>query len=86
MSGAVFRESIFMGLCPFFICNIDNLGTCALTSRRQLHELVMRLSLKGYQPNDYHYLKHNCNSFCHELCLILTGNTPPSWLNRMVFL
>eukprot|EP01128_Nolandella_sp_AFSM9_P004860 TRINITY_DN2275_c0_g1_i1.p2 TRINITY_DN2275_c0_g1~~TRINITY_DN2275_c0_g1_i1.p2 ORF type:complete len:128 (+),score=29.77 TRINITY_DN2275_c0_g1_i1:781-1164(+) len=43
----------------------------------------MKMSLKNYKPEDYHFLKHNCNSFVQELCQVLTGNSPPAWINRM---
>jgi len=35
-----------------------------------------------FKPGSYHVLKKNCNSFSHALCLKLTGNPVPAYINR----
>mmetsp|Transcript_8811 Transcript_8811/g.18283 ORF Transcript_8811/g.18283 Transcript_8811/m.18283 type:complete len:218 (+) Transcript_8811:345-998(+) len=36
-----------------------------------------------FRPGSYHILKRNCNTFSNALCLTLTGNPIPGYINRM---
>ncbi|KAE9584522.1 putative PPPDE putative peptidase domain-containing protein [Lupinus albus] len=36
-----------------------------------------------YRGNAYHLITKNCNHFCNDVCLKLTGNHIPSWVNRL---
>ena len=36
-----------------------------------------------YRGNAYNLITKNCNHFCNDACLRLTGNPIPSWVNRL---
>ncbi|XXG64616.1 hypothetical protein AAC387_Pa05g2520 [Persea americana] len=36
-----------------------------------------------YKGNTYHLITRNCNHFCKDACMRLTGNRIPSWVNRL---
>ncbi|KAL9386544.1 hypothetical protein Peur_019668 [Populus x canadensis] len=36
-----------------------------------------------YGGNAYNLITKNCNHFCNDACLRLTGNPIPSWVNRL---
>ncbi|XP_047314672.1 deSI-like protein At4g17486 isoform X2 [Impatiens glandulifera] len=36
-----------------------------------------------YKGNAYNLITKNCNHFCNDACLRLTGNPIPSWVNRL---
>ncbi|XP_019442268.1 PREDICTED: deSI-like protein At4g17486 [Lupinus angustifolius] len=36
-----------------------------------------------YRGNAYHLITKNCNHFCNDVCVKLTGNHIPSWVNRL---
>ncbi|GLT76846.1 hypothetical protein SLA2020_484810 [Shorea laevis] len=36
-----------------------------------------------YSGNTYHLITRNCNHFCNDVCLKLTGKPIPRWVNRL---
>ncbi|KAL9250954.1 DeSI-like protein [Drosera capensis] len=46
--------------------------------RKVMEELAER-----YRGNDYHLIIKNCNHFCNDFCIRLTGNPIPGWVNRL---
>lgn len=36
-----------------------------------------------YKGNAYNLISKNCNHFCNDACIRLTGNSIPSWVNRL---
>ncbi|KAF5453282.1 hypothetical protein F2P56_028195 [Juglans regia] len=36
-----------------------------------------------YRGNAYNLITKNCNHFCNDACVRLTGNPIPSWVNRL---
>lgn len=36
-----------------------------------------------YTGNSYHLITKNCNHFCHDVCVTLTGKSIPRWVNRL---
>lgn len=36
-----------------------------------------------YSGNTYNLITKNCNHFCNDACLRLTGKPIPSWVNRL---
>ncbi|KAG2254887.1 hypothetical protein Bca52824_085023 [Brassica carinata] len=36
-----------------------------------------------YKGSSYNLITKNCNHFCDEICVKLTGNPIPSWVNRL---
>ncbi|KAJ7962780.1 DeSI-like protein [Quillaja saponaria] len=36
-----------------------------------------------YRGNAYNLISKNCNHFCNDACVRLTGNPIPSWVNRL---
>ncbi|XP_054778608.1 deSI-like protein At4g17486 [Prosopis cineraria] len=66
--GFKFRKSIFMGTT-----SLDPL---------QVREFMERQAA-NYNGDTYHLIVKNCNHFCEDMCLKLTGNTIPKWVNRL---
>ncbi|KAL5160470.1 DeSI-like protein [Glycine soja] len=44
---------------------------------------VMEELAAKYRGNAYNLITKNCNHFCNDACLRLTGNPIPSWVNRL---
>ncbi|XAR67829.1 hypothetical protein NMG60_11002750 [Bertholletia excelsa] len=44
---------------------------------------VMEELGEKYKGNAYNLITKNCNHFCNDACLRLTGNPIPSWVNRL---
>ncbi|TKY64613.1 DeSI protein [Spatholobus suberectus] len=44
---------------------------------------VMEELAAEYRGNAYNLITKNCNHFCNDACLRLTGNAIPSWVNRL---
>ncbi|KAJ8774053.1 hypothetical protein K2173_009484 [Erythroxylum novogranatense] len=38
---------------------------------------------QDYPGNTYHLITKNCNHFCNDVCVKLTGKPIPSWVNRL---
>lgn len=36
-----------------------------------------------YKGNEYNLITKNCNHFCNDACIRLTGNPIPSWVNPL---
>ncbi|GAB4842651.1 hypothetical protein Ancab_012624 [Ancistrocladus abbreviatus] len=44
---------------------------------------VMEDLAEEYKGNAYNLITKNCNHFCQDACVRLTGNPIPSWVNRL---
>ncbi|KAL8171096.1 hypothetical protein V2J09_022900 [Rumex salicifolius] len=66
--GFTFRKSILVGR--------TDLGP------KEVRSLMEKLS-KEYLGNTYHLISKNCNHFCHDVSIQLTGRPIPSWVNRL---
>ncbi|KAL5574489.1 hypothetical protein UlMin_016188 [Ulmus minor] len=44
---------------------------------------VMEELAKVYRGNAYNLITKNCNHFCNDACIRLTGNPIPRWVNRL---
>ncbi|KFK42451.1 hypothetical protein AALP_AA2G258500 [Arabis alpina] len=66
--GFTFRKSILIGK--------TDLGP--LEVRATMEQLA-----ENYKGSSYNLITKNCNHFCDETCIKLTGNPIPSWVNRL---
>ncbi|KAL2554882.1 PPPDE putative thiol peptidase family protein [Forsythia ovata] len=66
--GFTFRKSILMG--------------CTDMSHGEVRRVMEDLAQK-YRGNAYNLITKNCNHFCNDVCIKLTGNPIPSWVNRL---
>ncbi|CAN1325286.1 DeSI-like protein At4g17486 [Linum perenne] len=66
--GFTFRKSILIGR--------TDLGPKEVRS-------MMEKFAQDYSGNTYHLITKNCNHFCNDVCLKLTGKTIPNWVNRL---
>ncbi|KAJ8634839.1 hypothetical protein MRB53_009106 [Persea americana] len=66
--GFTFRKSIMIG----------RTGLSPKEVRRLMEELA-----EEYTGDTYHLITRNCNHFCHDACLRLTGKRIPRWVNRL---
>eukprot|EP00252_Welwitschia_mirabilis_P023352 TRINITY_DN6578_c0_g2_i1.p1 TRINITY_DN6578_c0_g2~~TRINITY_DN6578_c0_g2_i1.p1 ORF type:complete len:221 (+),score=35.25 TRINITY_DN6578_c0_g2_i1:607-1269(+) len=66
--GFTFRKSICMGAT----------NLCPRTLRDFIEHLAAY-----YNGNSYHLIVKNCNHFSNDVCLKLTGNPIPRWVNRL---
>lgn len=66
--GFTFRKSILIGK--------TDLGP--LEVRATMEQLA-----DNYKGSSYNLITKNCNHFCDETCIKLTGNPIPSWVNRL---
>lgn len=66
--GFTFRKSILIGK--------TDLGP--LEVRATMEQLA-----ENYKGSSYNLITKNCNHFCDETCIKLTGNPIPSWINRL---
>ncbi|CAK9166577.1 unnamed protein product [Ilex paraguariensis] len=48
----------------------------------EVREVMEKLAEK-YKGNAYNLITKNCNHFCNDACVRLTGNPIPSWVNRL---
>ncbi|XP_051148035.1 deSI-like protein At4g17486 isoform X2 [Andrographis paniculata] len=51
-------------------------------SRGEVKELMEELADK-YRGDAYNLIANNCNHFCNDACVRLTGNAIPRWVNRL---
>ncbi|KAD4585490.1 hypothetical protein R6Q59_035939 [Mikania micrantha] len=51
-------------------------------SLRQIRGLMEELA-GDYKGNSYELITRNCNHFCNDACIRLTGNPIPTWINRL---
>lgn len=58
-----------------------------LIGRTDLGHLEVRAFMEklaqDYCGNTYHLITKNCNHFCNDMCLKLTGKPVPRWVNRL---
>ena len=66
--GFKFRESILIGKTDM--------------SEAEVRSLMEELG-KDYRGNAYNLITKNCNHFCNRVCIKLTGNPIPNWVNRL---
>ncbi|KAL8117407.1 deSI-like protein At4g17486 [Apium graveolens] len=66
--GFTFRKSILIGWTG--------------KSSKEVRKVMEELS-KVYKGNAYNLITKNCNHFCNDACIRLTGNSIPSWVNRL---
>lgn len=66
--GFKFRKSILIGKTDLNVAEVRSLT----------EELG-----KDYRGNAYNLITKNCNHFCNHVCIKLTGNSIPSWVNRL---
>ncbi|XP_065849623.1 deSI-like protein At4g17486 [Euphorbia lathyris] len=66
--GFTFRKSILVGR--------TDLGP------KEVRAFMERLA-QDYCGNTYHLITKNCNHFCNDVCIKLTGKTIPRWVNRL---
>lgn len=44
---------------------------------------IMKELAEDYKGTSYNLITRNCNHFSNDVCVRLTGNTIPSWINRL---
>ncbi|XP_021761084.1 deSI-like protein At4g17486 [Chenopodium quinoa] len=66
--GFIFRKSILIGW--------TELGA------EEVRKVMEEFS-KEYKGNAYNLITKNCNHFCNDACIKLTGNHIPTWVNRL---
>lgn len=57
------------------------LGTIQLDAK-DFKDFMVELE-REYSGNTYHLVGKNCNHFCNDVCLRLTGSSIPGWVNRL---
>jgi hypothetical protein len=66
--GFTFRKSIYIGS--------TDMGP------KDVREFMEKLA-EVYAGNTYHLIQKNCNHFCNDVCVRLTGKSIPRWVNRL---
>ncbi|XP_075490768.1 deSI-like protein At4g17486 [Primulina tabacum] len=66
--GFTFRKSILIGWTDL--------------NEVQVRGIMEKLAQK-YRGDAYNLITKNCNHFCNDACIKLTGNPIPSWINRL---
>ncbi|CAA0816434.1 PPPDE putative thiol peptidase family protein [Striga hermonthica] len=66
--GFTFRKSILIGWTDM--------------SPEEVRGVMEELGEK-YRGNAYNLITKNCNHFCNDACMKLTGNPIPNWVNRL---
>lgn len=66
--GFTFRKSILIGR--------TDMGD------KEVRAFMEKLA-EEYSGNTYNLITKNCNHFCNDACLQLTGKPIPSWVNRL---
>lgn len=64
----LFRESVLVGHTQM--------------SPQRVQQAVQEMG-EQYKGNAYHLLQRNCNHFSSDLCVKLTGQPAPLWINRL---
>ncbi|DBA96750.1 TPA: hypothetical protein ACH3X1_015589 [Trebouxia sp. C0004] len=64
----LFRESVLVGHTQM--------------SPQHVQQAVQEMG-EQYKGNAYHLLQRNCNHFSNDLCVKLTGQPAPLWINRL---
>ncbi len=47
---------------------------------------IVELFGRDYTGRAYHLVRRNCNVFCNDLSIFLTGNPIPEWVNRPAYI
>ncbi|XP_071703892.1 deSI-like protein At4g17486 [Rutidosis leptorrhynchoides] len=66
--GFVFRKQILIGYTE--------------KDRREVRKIMEELA-DDYKGISYNLITKNCNHFCNDACVRLTGKTIPRWINRL---
>ncbi|XP_065867537.1 deSI-like protein At4g17486 [Euphorbia lathyris] len=66
--GFTFRKTILIGKTDFTSAEV----------RKVMEDLA-----QNYRGNAYNLITKNCNHFCNDACIRLTGNPIPRWVNRL---
>ncbi|KAL2936168.1 hypothetical protein RDABS01_028991 [Bienertia sinuspersici] len=66
--GFIFRKAILVGWTEL--------------TAEEVRKIMEELALV-YKGNAYNLITKNCNHFCNDACIRLTGNPIPSWVNRL---
>lgn len=66
--GFTFRKSIYIGSTDL--------------DAKDVREFMEKLA-DVYAGNTYHLIQKNCNHFCNDVCIRLTGKSIPRWVNRL---
>ncbi|CAI8605944.1 unnamed protein product [Vicia faba] len=66
--GFTFRKAVYIGS--------TDLGP------NEVRGFMEKLS-QEYAGNSYHLIQKNCNHFCSDVCVKLTGKSIPRWVNRL---
>lgn len=66
--GFTFRKSILIGR--------TDMGP------KEVRAFMEKLAVE-YSGNTYNLITKNCNHFCNDACVQLTGKPIPSWVNRL---
>ncbi|PSR91864.1 DeSI-like protein [Actinidia chinensis var. chinensis] len=66
--GFTFRKSILIGKTD--------------REDKEVHSFMEKLA-EEYSGSTYNLITKNCNHFCNDACLRLTGKPIPSWVNRL---
>ncbi|KAK9080607.1 hypothetical protein SSX86_000365 [Deinandra increscens subsp. villosa] len=66
--GFAFRKQILIGFTE--------------KNRREVRRVMADLA-DDYKGISYNLITKNCNHFCNDACVKLTGNTIPRWINRL---
>ncbi|KAI3686296.1 hypothetical protein L1987_79970 [Smallanthus sonchifolius] len=66
--GFAFRKQILIGFTE--------------KNRREVRRVMEDLA-EDYKGISYNLITKNCNHFCNDACVRLTGNTIPRWINRL---
>lgn len=68
--------------CPGFRYRTSVLVGRTDLGPREVASLMDDLA-KVYAGNAYHLISKNCNHFCNDVCVRLTGEGIPGWVNRL---
>ncbi|XP_022951694.1 deSI-like protein At4g17486 [Cucurbita pepo subsp. pepo] len=68
--------------CPGFTYRKSILIGRTNLSPREIRSFMEKLA-EEYSGNTYHLIMRNCNHFCNDVCLRLTGKPIPRWVNRL---
>lgn len=66
--GFIFRKAILVGWTDL--------------RAEEVRKIMEELALE-YKGNAYNLITKNCNHFCNDACIRLSGNPIPSWVNRL---
>ncbi|XP_008445255.1 deSI-like protein At4g17486 [Cucumis melo] len=68
--------------CPGFTYRKSILIGRTNLSPREIRSFMEKLA-EEYSGNTYHLITKNCNHFCNDVCVRLTGKPIPRWVNRL---